>query len=450
MNILLYGGEIVNEGRRFKASLWIKDGRIAGIFEEGGLPELPASAERIDVSGCMILPGVIDDQVHFREPGLTHKGDIQSESRAAVSGGVTSFMEMPNTKPPTLTQALLQEKYNRAAEVSWANYSFYMGCSEDNLQEVLKTDPKTVCGIKIFLGSSTGNLLVKDEAYIENLLRNAPTLVAAHCEDEEIMAKNTAAVKAQYGENPPFSVHPQIRSEEACYRSSARAAEVARRVGGRLHILHLSTARELSLLDEGPLSKARITGEVCVHHLWFTDRDYEKKQGFIKWNPAVKTSSDRAALREAVKKGRVVVATDHAPHTLEEKQHPYFACPSGGPLIQHSLPMMLELSAQGVFTVEEVVEAMCHRPARLFGVENRGFLHPGYHADLVVVRPHETPFIEPVRYKCGWSPLSDQAFTHRICYTFVNGQKVYDHGRFADEMSASAAYPRGERLTFVR
>ncbi len=492
MDYLLTGGTVVNEGQCVPASVWIRDGRIAGVFAVadgvlsgdptdggacgaealsgdptvavggdptgGGLSAVAglsaadaaalAKAERIDVRGCWILPGVIDDQVHFREPGLTYKGDIRSESRAAVAGGVTSYMEMPNTKPPTLTQALLQEKYERAAEVSLANYSFYMGCSEDNLDEVLKTDPRRVCGIKIFLGSSTGNMLVSSDDYIENLLRQAPTLVAAHCEDEAIMAANTAAVKAQYGEEPPFSVHPLIRSAEACYRSSARAAEIARRAGGRLHILHLSTARELSLLDDAPLEEARITGEVCVHHLWFTDRDYAQRQGFIKWNPAVKTEADRAALREAVRQGRVIVATDHAPHALEEKQRPYFSCPSGGPLVQHSLQLMLEMVRQGVFSVEEVVEAMCHRPARLFAVEDRGFLRPGYHADLVVVQSDEAPHTEPVHYKCGWSPLADQLFTTRVRYTFVNGHKVYDRGHFAGDEGED--FPRGERLRFER
>lgn len=473
MDYLLTGGTVVNEGRCVPASVWIRDGRIAGVLEAadgaevvsgdptmdaaglsvaGGLSSSDAAAlaqaERVDVRGCWILPGVIDDQVHFREPGLTYKGDMRSESRAAVAGGVTSYMEMPNTKPPTLTQALLQEKYERAAEVSLANYSFYMGCSEDNLDEVLKTDPKRVCGIKIFLGSSTGNMLVRSDAYIESLLRQAPTLVAAHCEDEEIMVANTAAVKAQYGEEPPFSVHPLIRSAEACYRSSARAAEIARRAGGRLHILHLSTARELSLLDDAPLEEARITGEVCVHHLWFTDRDYAQRQGFIKWNPAVKTEADRAALREAVRQGRVIVATDHAPHALEEKQRPYFSCPSGGPLVQHSLQLMLEMVRQGVFSLTDVVEAMCHRPARLFAVEKRGFLRLGYWADLVVVQPDEAPHTEPVHYKCGWSPLSDQLFTTRVRYTFVNGHKVYDRGHFAGD--AGEDFPRGERLTFSR
>ena len=449
MEYWLTGGTVVNEGRRVAASVWVKDGRIAGIFEAqtDPVPEA-AKAERVDVSGCWILPGVIDDQVHFREPGLTYKGDIRSESRAAVAGGVTSYMEMPNTKPPTLTQALLQEKYDRAAECSLANYSFYMGCSEDNLDEVLKTDPARVCGIKIFLGSSTGNMLVRSDTYIENLLRHAPTLVAAHCEDEEVMAANTATVKAQYGEEPPFSVHPLIRSAEACYRSSARAAAIARRAGGRLHILHLSTARELSLLDDAPLEDARITGEVCVHHLWFTDRDYDRKQGFIKWNPAVKTEADRDALRQAVRQGRVIVATDHAPHALEEKQRPYFSCPSGGPLVQHSLQLMLEMVQASVFSVEEVVDSMCHRPARLFAVSERGFLRPGYWADLVVVEPGTAPHTEPVHYKCGWSPLAEQPFTSRIRYTFVNGHKVYDQGRFAGD--GGEDFPRGERLTFNR
>lgn len=447
MDTLLLGGTLVNEGCRKEACIWMHEGRIEGIFDslEDALKmeDMPSSFDKVDASGCFVIPGVIDDQVHFREPGLTYKEDIFSGSRAAVAGGVTSYMEMPNTNPPALTQALLLEKYNRAAEVSLANYSFYMGCSENNLDEVLKSDPSAVCGIKIFLGSSTGNLLVRDEVYIENLFKNAPMLVAAHCEDEDIMEANTTAVRAQYGENPPFSVHPRIRSEEACYASSAKAAAIARKVGGRLHILHISTAKELSLLDELPVEKARITGEVCVHHLWFTDKDYDQKQGLIKWNPAVKTAFDRAALRQAVKERKVVVATDHAPHTKEEKQKKYFSCPSGGPLVQHSLLLMLEMVNQGIFSIEEVVYSMCHRPALLFSVAKRGFLRKGYMADIVVVKQGVEPHTEPILYKCGWSPLSDQNFTSKVLYTFVNGEKTYDNGSIVDSC-------RGQRLIFER
>ena len=400
-----------------------------------------AGCQVMDLKGACVLPGIIDDQVHFRQPGLTHKGDIASESLAALKGGVTSFMDMPNTKPQTLTQDLLAQKYRMGAEDSHVNYSFYMGCSEDNLDEVLKTDPRDVCGIKLFLGSSTGNMLVEDPAYLEALFANAPTIVAAHCEEESIIRQNTADFKARYGDAAPFSIHPLVRSAEACYQSSSKAAALARKHGAKLHILHLSTAKELELLgDDG------ISGEICVHYLWFSDQDYGKYGWRMKCNPAIKTAEDREALRRAVKSGKLVVATDHAPHTYEEKQKPYFECPSGSPWVGHSLPMMLELVHQGIFSLTEVVEAMCHRPAHLFQIAGRGFLRPGYAADLAIVDPEQAWQVDKqnIDYKCGWSALEGQVLHGKVLSTFVNGNLVYDRGEVL-----MPGY-RGERLLFER
>lgn len=488
---------LVNEGRCVKGEMWIKDGKIEGIrrveeegeglfsdgsrravgdsladaelsgrkvlpgeaFPEGGTRPLQtgwyslqdgfamgkeyesAGCQVMDLKGACVLPGIIDDQVHFRQPGLTHKGDIASESLAALKGGVTSFMDMPNTKPQTLTQDLLAQKYRMGAEDSHVNYSFYMGCSEDNLDEVLKTDPRDVCGIKLFLGSSTGNMLVEDPAYLEALFANAPTIVAAHCEEESIIRQNTADFKARYGDAAPFSIHPLVRSAEACYQSSSKAAALARKHGAKLHILHLSTAKELELLgDDG------ISGEICVHYLWFSDQDYGKYGWRMKCNPAIKTFADREALRRAVKSGKLVVATDHAPHTYEEKQKPYFECPSGSPWVGHSLPMMLELVHQGIFSLTEVVEAMCHRPARLFQIAGRGFLRRGYAADLAIVDPEQAWQVDKqnIDYKCGWSALEGQVLHGKVLSTFVNGNLVYDRGEVL-----MPGY-RGERLLFER
>lgn len=488
---------LVNEGRCVKGEMWIKDGKIEGIrrveeegeglfsdgsrravgdsladaelsgrkvlpreaFPEGGTRPLQtgwyslqdgfamgkeyesAGCQVMDLKGACVLPGIIDDQVHFRQPGLTHKGDIASESLAALKGGVTSFMDMPNTKPQTLTQDLLAQKYRMGAEDSHVNYSFYMGCSEDNLDEVLKTDPRDVCGIKLFLGSSTGNMLVEDPAYLEALFANAPTIVAAHCEEESIIRQNTADFKARYGDAAPFSIHPLVRSAEACYQSSSKAAALARKHGAKLHILHLSTAKELELLgDDG------ISGEICVHYLWFSDQDYGKYGWRMKCNPAIKTFADREALRRAVKSGKLVVATDHAPHTYEEKQKPYFECPSGSPWVGHSLPMMLELVHQGIFSLTEVVEAMCHRPAHLFQIAGRGFLRPGYAADLAIVDPEQAWQVDKqnIDYKCGWSALEGQVLHGKVLSTFVNGNLVYDRGEVL-----MPGY-RGERLLFER
>ena len=497
MEYLLKNAVLVNEGRCVKGEMWIKDGKIEGIrrveeegeglfsdgsrravgdsladaelsgrkvlpgeaFPEGGTRPLQtgwyslqdgfamgkeyesAGCQVMDLKGACVLPGIIDDQVHFRQPGLTHKGDIASESLAALKGGVTSFMDMPNTKPQTLTQDLLAQKYRMGAEDSHVNYSFYMGCSEDNLDEVLKTDPRDVCGIKLFLGSSTGNMLVEDPAYLEALFANAPTIVAAHCEEESIIRQNTADFKARYGDAAPFSIHPLVRSAEACYQSSSKAAALARKHGAKLHILHLSTAKELELLgDDG------ISGEICVHYLWFSDQDYGKYGWRMKCNPAIKTFADREALRRAVKSGKLVVATDHAPHTYEEKQKPYFECPSGSPWVGHSLPMMLELVRQGVFSLTDVVESMCHRPARLFQIAGRGFLRPGYAADLAIVDPEQAWQVDKqnIDYKCGWSALEGQVLHGKVLSTFVNGNLVYDRGEVL-----MPGY-RGERLLFER
>ncbi len=479
MNYLLKNAVLVNEGRCRKGEIRIKDGKIesvcwekaagedgsvdigkdcaagrgaaedaerasdvvAGIGSMAQKETFPGPYQEIDLKGACVLPGIIDDQVHFRQPGLTHKGDIASESLAALKGGVTSFMDMPNTKPQTLTQDLLAQKYRMGAEDSHVNYSFYMGCSEDNLNEVLKTDPRDVCGIKLFLGSSTGNMLVEDPAYLEALFANAPTIVAAHCEEESIIRQNTADFKARYGDAAPFSIHPLVRSAEACYQSSSKAAALARKHGAKLHILHLSTAKELELLgDDG------ISGEICVHYLWFSDQDYGKYGWRMKCNPAIKTAEDREALRRAVKSGKLVVATDHAPHTYEEKQKPYFECPSGSPWVGHSLPMMLELVHQGIFSLTEVVEAMCHRPARLFQIAGRGFLRPGYAADLAIVDPEQAWQVDKqnIDYKCGWSALEGQVLHGKVLSTFVNGNLVYDRGEVL-----MPGY-RGERLLFER
>ncbi len=442
MSILIKGATLVNEGQQYQADLLVKDGLIHHIG-----PAINAIADHIiDAHGLWLLPGLIDDQVHFREPGLTHKGDLYTESRAAVAGGVTTFMEMPNTKPQTLTQDLLEQKYQRAAEVSPANYSFFMGASNDNIEEVLKTNPKEVCGIKVFMGSSTGNMLVDDAQTLEGIFREAPTLVATHCEKEEIIRANLAQAKAEYGDNIPIELHPIIRSEEACYASSSLAVELAKKHGTRLHILHISTAKELALFNPGPLTSKLITAEACIHHLWFTDQAYAQKGTHIKWNPAVKTAEDRAAIRAAVKEGRIdVIATDHAPHTEAEKANPYLSAPSGGPLVQHSLVALLELVAQGVFSLEEVVHKTSHAVAECFQIDKRGYLREGYHADLVLVDP-KAPWVvnkENIRYKCGWSPFEGQTFQAQVHSTMVSGKLVYQQGRLDDSA-------RGQRLSFSR
>ena len=423
---LLKSGTIVNEGSQKVADILIKDGRIEKIASS-------ITAENhykiVDVSGKYILPGCIDDQVHFREPGLTKKANLFTESRAAVAGGITSFMEMPNTVPNALSQELLQDKYDLASKSAIANYSFFMGASNDNVEEVLKTNERNVCGVKIFMGSSTGNMLVDNEKTLDNLFSKVPMLIATHCEDEETIVANLAKAKAEFGEDVPMSQHSIIRSEEACYLSSSMAVRLAKKHDTRLHILHISTAKELELFDANiPLKDKKITAEACIHHLWFSDEDYAEKGTMIKWNPAVKKASDRAAIMQGVLDNKIdVIATDHAPHTLEEKQNSYFKAPSGGPLVQHGLLAMLDKVRDGVISIERVVEKMAHAPAQLFRIEERGFLREGYHADIVVVDPNASLLVtkESLLYKCGWSPFEGYEFSNAIDSTYVNGNLVY-------------------------
>jgi len=447
--ILIINAVIVNEGRVFKGAVSITGDRISGIYEESlkHKPPIDANTTVIDAKGSYLLPGVIDDQVHFREPGLTAKGNIQTESRAAIAGGVTSFMDMPNTNPQTLTQKLLEEKYELGAQNSIANYSFYMGASNDNLEEVLKTNPKNVCGIKVFMGASTGNMLVDDPTVLSAIFEKAPLLVATHCEDEPTIRENTEYFKKKYNDKVPVEAHPLIRSEEACYKSSSLAVSLARQFNTRLHVLHLSTGHEMVLFDnEIPLEKKRITAEVCVHHLWFCDKDYAHLGMLIKWNPAIKTCADRDILMESLLEDRIdVIATDHAPHTMVEKNNSYFKTPSGGPLVQHSLVAMIELSKQGKISIEKVVEKMCHAPAVCFQIADRGFIRKGYKADLVLVDMESTWTVssENILYKCGWSPFDGVSFNSKVTHTFVNGQLAYAYGVFSDSV-------RGERLLFNR
>ncbi len=439
---------IVNEGRTFLGSILILEDKIAKVFE-GKLADSTISDEVdvIDGKGKYLLPGIIDDQVHFREPGLTHKGDIGEGARAAVAGGVTSFMDMPNVKPPSTTIDLLEERYAIAAEKSVANYSFYMGATNENIEELKKVDPKTVCGVKVFMGSSTGNMLVDKEETLKKIFSEVSVLIATHCEDQPTIDKNTALYKEKYGNDADVKYHPEIRSEEACYKSSSFAIEMAKKYGARLHILHLSTAREMSLFENvDDITKKRITGEVCVHHIWFDDNDYVEKGSLIKWNPAVKKASDKEAIRQALNDGVVdVIATDHAPHTEEEKQGGCFTAMSGGPMVQHSLNVMLELQKQGVFSMEKVVELMCHNPAELFQVEKRGFIREGYFADLVLVSKKSWEVSKKnLLYKCKWSPLEGQRFSYKVDKTLVNGNVVYADSRVAKDA------PCGMRLTFER
>ncbi len=443
MLTLIKNAQLVNEGRIYKSDVLIENQIIKQIDAEINIE----ADQIIDGEGLHLLPGVIDDQVHFREPGLTHKANIYTESKAAVAGGITSFMEMPNTNPQALTQELLEDKYQIAAETSIANYSFFMGASNDNLEEVLKTDPKTVGAIKIFMGSSTGNMLVDDKSVLKEIFEKSPMLIAVHCEDEATIQENIEKAKAQFGEEVPISEHPNIRSSEACYKSSSMAVELAKRYNTRLHVFHLSTEKEIELFDNTlPLAEKRITAEICIHHLWFDKSKYEDKGTLIKWNPAVKKASDKKALFQALLDDKLdVIATDHAPHTLEEKSNTYFNAPSGGPLVQHALPAMLAFVNQKKISLEKVVEKMCHNPAICFQVENRGFIREGYFADLVLVdldKPWEVTK-ENILYKCGWSPFEGETFNAKITHTFVNGHIAYEFGSF-DETS------RGMRLTFNR
>jgi dihydroorotase len=445
MKTLIKDATIINEGLKYKGSVLIDGKLIKRVFPHA----VPAAfdlqdVEVINATGLYLIPGVIDDQVHFREPGLTHKGDIATESRAAVAGGITTYMEMPNTNPQSVTQELLEQKYTRAAEVSPANYSFYMGATNDNLEEVLKTDPSKVCGIKVFMGSSTGNMLVDDQDTLSEIFRNAPTLVATHCEDEATIKQNIETARSRYGENVPVSRHAYIRSAEACYKSSSKAIELATKHNARLHILHLSSAFEMNLFSAGKVKDKNVTAEVCVHHLWFDDRDYITKGNFIKWNPSVKTADDKKALWEALLNDKIdVIATDHAPHTLEEKNNTYFKSPSGGPLVQHALVAMFEMSSKGVISVEKVVQKMCHAPADLFRIDRRGYIREGYHADLVLVDPNKNWTVSDsnILYKCGWSPFEGQEFSHAVVSTFVNGQEVYKNGETVNRVA-------GERVLF--
>lgn len=441
---VLRDAQVVNEGRTFHGDVLVRDGYIERVAQEGiGAVK---NARDFDAKGRHLLPGAIDDQVHFREPGLTHKEDILHGSVAAAAGGITSFMEMPNTIPQTLTQELLAAKYALGAASSVVNHSFYMGVANDNLQEVLRTDPTTVCGLKAFLGSSTGNMLVDDPVTLERLFREAHMLVAVHAEDEPMIRANMQRASERWGEAIPMEEHPRIRNAEACYASSSHAVALAKEHGTRLHVLHISTARELELFDAGPLEGKKVTAEACVHHLWFTNAQYATLGARIKWNPAVKSAEDRDAIRRAVTEGRIdVVATDHAPHTVDEKAMPYAKCPSGGPLVQHALVAMLEMMHDGVFTLEQVVEKMCHAPARLFAVKERGFIREGFKADLVLVDLNApwTVAKENLLYKCGWSPFEGQRFRARVLNTWVNGTLVFADGKVDRGV-------RGERLLFDR
>lgn len=436
--IIIHNALITNEGQQYIGYIAILDDRIAAVRAGVPTPQMLTNARSvIDAHGAIVMPGVIDDQVHFREPGMTYKGEIQSESRAALAGGVTSYMEMPNTKPPTTTIELLEKKYERAAEVSAVNFAFFLGATNDNLDEIRRLDPHLYPGLKIFMGSSTGNLLVDSPKELEAIFRESPVLIATHCEEDSLIREAAAKI----GSAAMIKDHPVIRSAEACYASTSKAVELATRTGARLHVLHLSTARELELFNAGPLAQKRITNEVCVHHLWFSDQDYGMKGNLIKWNPAIKTEIDRQALREGVLDGRVdIVATDHAPHTLAEKQLPYLEAPSGGPLVQHSLVAMLQM-----FAPEKVVEMMCHRPAQLFGVEGRGYLREGYFADIVIVDPTSAWEVntENILYKCGWSPFEGYRFRAQVTHTFVNGTLGYCHGKIDETV-------RGRRLTFQK
>ena len=443
MLTLIKNATLVNEGKIYQSDVLIENQKIKKIA-----PKITIDADQIiDAKGLHLFPGVIDDQVHFREPGLTHKGTIYTESKAAVAGGITSFMEMPNTNPQVLTQELLEDKYQIASKTSLANYSFFMGASNDNLEEVLKTNPKNVGAIKIFMGSSTGNMLVDNKNVLEEIFSKSPMLIAVHCEDETIIQENSNKAKQQYGEEVPISEHPKIRSAEACFKSSSMAVELAKKHNTRLHVFHISTEKEIELFDNKiSLKDKKITAEVCIHHLWFDENNYKEKGTLIKWNPAVKKESDKKALFQALLDDKLdVIATDHAPHTLEEKANSYFKAPSGGPLVQHALPAMLEFFKNGKISLEKVVEKMCHNPAICFKVENRGFIREGYFADLVLVdlnNPWEVNK-ENILYKCGWSPFEAEIFNAKITHTLVNGHIAYQYGKFNESKN-------GMRLTFDR
>jgi dihydroorotase len=443
MKTIIKNGTIVNEGKRFTADILISNGRIEKIAPQISVTE---KVQEVDASGLLVLPGCIDDQVHFREPGLTHKGNIYTESRAAVAGGITSFMEMPNTVPNALTQELLEAKYQIAAQNALANYSFFMGASNDNLEEVLRTDTSKICGVKVFMGSSTGNMLVDKESVLEGLFSRVGALIATHCEDETTVRANLAAFQEKYGDQIPVSAHPLIRNEEACYLSSSKAVALAKKHDARLHILHISTAKETALFENTlPLEQKKITAEACIHHLWFSDADYASKGNLIKWNPAVKTAFDREGIWEALLDDRIdVVATDHAPHTIDEKARDYASAPSGGPLVQHALLAMLDKVQEGKITLERVVEKMAHAPATLFRIKERGYIREGYAADLVLVAPTPNKPVSKadLLYKCGWSPFEGHQFSNHIHSTYVNGNCVYKDAKIIEQGP-------GQRLLFI-
>ena len=437
MLTLIQNATIINEGTRQKADVLIKDDKINKISTAGSISV--KVDKQINAKGLWLLPGIIDDQVHFREPGMTHKADIYSESRAAAAGGVTSYMEMPNTKPSTTTIDLLQKKFDIAKNSSIINYSFFIGATNDNADLISKIDTESVAGVKMFLGSSTGNLLVDDNEAIKKILSLSPIIVAAHCEEDSIINKNFELYKEEFGDNIPIKHHPDIRSEAACYFSSAKAVQIAKETGGYLHIFHISTQKELELLSDIPLEAKKISAEVCVHHLWFNDTQYDKLGTKIKWNPAIKKETDRLALIQALKDGKIdIVATDHAPHRIEEKENVYTKAPSGGPMVQHSLLVMLELANQGCFSEEEVVKWMCHNPAKLYKIDLRGFIKENYYADLVIVDPSDKITVSKnnILYKCGWSPLEGTTFHNKVLTTFVNGKLVFDKGKIVENNSA--------------
>jgi len=444
--VLIKNAKIVNEGKITEADVFIEDGIIVEIAES--ISAKSPDVQIFDAEGTHLLPGVIDDQVHFREPGLTHKENIEMGSRAAVAGGITSFIEMPNTIPQTTTVEKLEEKFELAKAKSYANYSFMFGGTNDNLEEILKVDPKTTAALKLFLGSSTGNMLVDDEKTLEQIFSKSPLLIAVHCEDEETVQKNLKECIDRYGDDIPIELHPKIRSEEACYKSSSRAVALAKKTGARLHVFHVSTEKELSLFsNKKKLKDKKITSEVCIHHLWFNDSDYQKKGTLIKWNPAVKTKKDQEALMKALNNDFLdVIATDHAPHTKEEKNNVYTKAPSGGPLVQHSLAAMLQFYHQDKISLEKIVEKMCHNPAILFQIKDRGFIREGYKADLVLVDLNAPWAVQPdnIQYKCGWSPFEGVTFKSRVTHTFVNGNLVYRN--FKHQPFAKVA----ERLQFDR
>ena len=446
MKILIKNAKIINEGLKFKGSVLIQNDKISKVFT-GAVPldfDL-SETEIIDATGLLLLPGVIDDHVHFREPGLTHKGDIYSESRAAVAGGVTSYMEMPNTSPPTVTQDLLEDKYWKAARVSLANYSFYMGATNDNIKEVLKTDPSTVCGVKVFMGSSTGNMLVDDENVLSEIFEKSPALIAAHCEDEAAIKRNIKELSYFCKGYLRMDQHAGIRNDYACYVSALKAVNLASKYNTRLHVLHLSSEKEMSLFSSGNVKDKKITAEVCVHHLWFSRMDDMRHGTRIKWNPSIKETEDRDALWKALLSDKIdVVATDHAPHTAAEKDVDYLCAPSGGPLVQHSLVAMLEMSKRRRIPVEKIVQKMCHAPADLFRIDRRGYIREGYFADLVLVDPQKKWIVSPrnIMYKCKWSPFEKTEFRHRVVKTFVNGNLVFADNKIQTDKP-------GERLNFL-